>query len=79
LELLRESIIQVVSKSTEIRMQFPAGWFRVKERLELMSDEFMGYEKFCELCHIEGVEDDIDRDTLCYVLHCLGDCAQLPR
>ena len=72
LDELREAIQKAVLEMPEIRMQFPVGWFKVKERLESMEDDYMGYEGFCRLCDEEGVGDDDARNTLCWALHCLG-------
>lgn len=69
---LRKVIQQVVEKMPEVRMQFPLDWFTVKARLESAEDNFMSYERFCQLCSQEGIEDESDRDTLGWVLHCLG-------
>ena len=69
---LRNAIEKVVVAMPEIRMQFPLDWFTVKERLEFMEDEYMGYEAFRKLCHEEGIEGDSDQNTLRWVLHCLG-------
>jgi internalin A len=67
-QLIRHAIVQM----PEVHMAFPVGWLRVKERLESMKDNFLGYDGFRELCREEGVEDDADKDTLCWLLHCLG-------
>ncbi len=72
IDSLRELIQQVVGEMPEVRMQFPADWFAVKERLESMESEYMGYDGFRELCSAEGIDDEADRDTLRWVLHCLG-------
>ena len=72
LKELREAIEAVVVGMPEIRMQFPLDWFTVKERLESMENEYMGYEEFRQLCQNEGIEDDTDQNTLRWVLHCLG-------
>ena len=69
---LRELIQQIVGEMPEIHMQFPVDWFKVKEKLESMDHDFMGFERFLQLCHNEGIEDASDRETLCWVLHCLG-------
>jgi internalin A len=69
---LREQIIKVAAEMPEIRMMFPADWFTVKERLESMKEDFMGYDSFRKLCEEQGITDDSDRDTLCWLLHCLG-------
>ena len=69
---LRSAIEKAIKDMPDVRMQFPADWFAVKERLESMDDEFMSFERFRELCAEQGVADDTDRDTLSSVLHCLG-------
>jgi internalin A len=69
---LRKTIQRVVDEMPEVHMPFPLDWFMVKERLEAMPDDFMGYEKFRDLCYDEGIRDESDLDTLCWVLHCLG-------
>ena len=69
---LRELIESVVGDMPEVQMQFPADWFTVKERLESMDAEYLGYDGFVELCAQQGIEEESDRDTLGFVLHCLG-------
>lgn len=69
---LNKMIEEVVDKMPEVRMKFPLDWFRVKERLESMEEDFMGYEGFRQLCRSEGIRSESDRETLCWVLHCLG-------
>jgi internalin A len=71
-DALRESIREVAGAMPEVRMQFPLDWFRVKERLETSAEDFMSYDRFLHLCDDEGIKDDSDLDTLCWVLHCLG-------
>ncbi len=72
LDALRNVIKQVVAEMPEVRMQFPLDWFTVKNQLESMEDDFIGYEGFRQLCSKEGIDEESDRDTLCWVLHCLG-------
>ena len=69
---LHKLVESVVGGMAEVRMQFPADWFRVKERLETMSDDYLGHQGFVELCTEEGIDDGSDRDALGFVLHCLG-------
>ena len=69
---LRAMIQHVVEAMPEVRMKFPADWFAVKEHLESMDAEFMGYEEFRRLCDDDGISSETDRDTLASVLHCLG-------
>ena len=72
IEELRQLIRSVTGQMPEIRMRFPSDWFAVKQRLESMKDDFMGYEGFRQLCRSQGIRDESDQDTLCRVLHCLG-------
>jgi small GTP-binding protein len=72
LDRLRTAIEDVVGAMPEIRMMFPSDWFTVKERLESMKDEYMGYEEFRQLCRVERIRDESDQNTLRWVLHCLG-------
>ena len=70
--VLREAIESVISQMPSVRMPFPAHWFEVKERLESMDCEYLSFEDFVELCDSKGVAAETDRDTLSFVLHCLG-------
>jgi internalin A len=69
---LRQLIESVVGEMPEVQMQFPADWFTVKERLESMDVEYLGYEGFVDLCAQQGIKEEADRDALAFVLHCLG-------
>jgi internalin A len=72
LRQIRELIESAVSDMPEVKMPFSVDWFTVKERLESMDAEYLGYEGFVELCAQEGIMEESDRDTLGFVLHCLG-------
>ena len=72
IEELENKIQQVASEMSEIRMAFPSDWFTVKSRLESMKQDFIGYEDFRQLCNEEGIDNESDRDTLAWALHCLG-------
>jgi internalin A len=65
-------IQSVVVRMPEIGMSFPGSWLNVKTRLESMKDDYLSSDSFRELCREEGVEDDADKNTLCWLLHCLG-------
>jgi internalin A len=69
---LRDLVESVVGGMPEVRMQFPSDWFTVKERLESMDDEYLDHQGFVDLCVQAGIEEESDRDTLGFVLHCLG-------
>ena len=46
-------------------------WFRVREHLEKMGKDWIGYSEFCEICHSEGL-DKKQIDILDEYLHDLG-------
>jgi internalin A len=69
---LRAAVQAAVEEMPETRIEFPADWFAVKQRLEDAEDEYMSYERFRGLCAEEGIEEESDRETLRWVLHCLG-------
>lgn len=69
---LRRAIQSVTAEMPAMRMQFLSDWFAVKEKLESMKDDFMGYEGFRQLCLTEKIVDESDQDTLSWLLHCLG-------
>ncbi len=69
---LRAAVQEAVEEMPETRIEFPADWFAVKQRLEAAEEEYMSYERFRGLCAEEGIEEESDRETLRWVLHCLG-------
>jgi internalin A len=69
---LRELVHSVISSMPEVQMSFPADWFAVKQRLESLANEYIGYREFAALCSEQGIDDESDRETLGFVLHCLG-------
>ncbi|HJH28529.1 MAG TPA: GTP-binding protein, partial [Methanosarcinaceae archaeon] len=46
-------------------------WFRVREQLEKMGEDWIGYSEFCEICYSEGL-DKKQIDILDEYLHDLG-------
>jgi small GTP-binding protein len=46
-------------------------WFRVREHLEKMGEDWIGYSEFCNICHSEGL-DKKQIDILDEYLHDLG-------
>jgi internalin A len=69
---LHQLLGAMVDTMPEVRMQFPLEWFKVKERLESMPDNFVSYDEFRRICSTEGVDIESERDTLSWTLHCLG-------
>ena len=57
----------------ELRQQpFAKNWFNVKTKLEYMSDNFISYETFQELCIRENITSESAQDTLIGFLNDLG-------
>lgn len=69
---LRAETQRAIEQTPGIRMNLPADWYAIKQKLEATDADFMGYERFRAICAEEGVTDDGDRDALAFVLHCLG-------
>ncbi len=46
-------------------------WFRVREQLEQIGEDLIGYSEFCNICHLEGL-DKKQIDILDEYLHDLG-------
>jgi hypothetical protein len=49
-----------------------ANWFNVKERIELMPEDFISYSRFKNICAQEGIEDIAEQELLVDFLHDLG-------
>jgi len=69
---LKTFIKSVVDGMPEVRMPLPFSWFRVKERLESMRNEYLSYQEFVGLCVREGIDSQAERDQFGFVMHCLG-------
>jgi small GTP-binding protein len=51
---------------------FPSDWFKVKEALEDMSQDFIGYDEYVQMCQQQEVQDELSQQTLIGFLHDLG-------
>ncbi len=51
---------------------FPSDWFKVKEALEDMSQDFIGYDEYVQMCQQKKVQDELSQHTLIDFLHDLG-------
>jgi len=69
---LRAEIERIVNEMPLIRMQIPLPWFKVKTSIEAMETDFISYEKYRLICESYGIADEVDQDTLSWLLHCLG-------
>src|SRR5262249_24003273 len=55
-----------------LRAKFPAGWFRIKERLAGMEDNYLTYERYRAVCRELGEDDAKAQEDLAGFLHALG-------
>lgn len=69
---LRKEIIKAFEETHEIRWFFGEDQLRVKEQLETMKDEYIGYGKFTQICYQEGIKEEAEQEALRSALHCLG-------
>ena len=67
-EILTDELVKV-----ELRQQlFAKNWFNVKTKLEDMTNNFISYEKFQDLCIQESITGESAQDTLIGFLNDLG-------
>ncbi|MCK5523442.1 MAG: leucine-rich repeat domain-containing protein [Thiomargarita sp.] len=51
---------------------FPSDWFKVKEALENLSQDFISYDEYVQMCQQQKVQDELSQHTLIDFLHDLG-------
>lgn len=76
---IRDLISQALTKSGDeedtlkhIRDMLPLSWFNVKTKLGDMSQDFISYEAYEQICQAEGITEDLNQNTLIQLLHDLG-------
>ena len=69
---LRKVVFQEVDQLPHLRAKFPAEWFRIKERLAGMSDNYLTFERYRGLCQEFGESDQKAQEDLAGFLHALG-------
>jgi internalin A len=69
---LQRTIKRETDRLEHLRDPFPASWFTVKDRLASLSENFITYERYQELCAVDGITDLTSQDTLVGFLHDLG-------
>lgn len=55
-----------------LRDPFPASWFEIKKRLSNISENYISFEKYRDICKQEGETDFSAQDSLAVHLHHLG-------
>jgi internalin A len=54
------------------RVAFPASWFAIKERLATMSESYLLFDQFRQVCRELGEADGAEQESLAGYLHTLG-------
>jgi internalin A len=55
-----------------MRSTWPQNWFKVKSRLEQMTENFISYEQYREICTAENIHEESAQETLVDYLNDLG-------
>lgn len=58
---------------------FPAYWVKVREKLTMVSEEYISWEKFAEICEENGIKDVSQMQLLAITLHNLGVLLYFPK
>ena len=67
---------RVIERETDclehLRSPFPASWIEIKNRLADMSENYISFEKYRDICQGDGEPDQGAQDSLAVHLHSLG-------
>ena len=69
---LRKAIKRETDRLEGLRAKFPAEWFRIKDRLAGMKENYLTFEKYREFCRKLGEKETDAQDALAGYLHTLG-------
>ena len=69
---LRNTITREVVQLDDVFNLLPLTWFRVKEQLEGMNEDFISYTRYTGLCYQQNVIDEDNQEQLIELLHDLG-------
>ena len=69
---LRDTITREVAQLNDVYNLLPLTWFKVKEQLESMNDDFISYGKYACLCEAQKVTNEESQEQLIDLLHKLG-------
>ena len=65
-------LLGVLSGWDAWRVAFPATWFAIKERLAGMSENYLSFERFRQVCRELGEDNGAGQESLAGYLHTLG-------
>jgi internalin A len=69
---LRQTIERQTDQLKHLRDAFPASWFGIKDKLATMSENYISYKQYCDLCTDQGETEPQAQETLAFALHSLG-------
>ncbi|MEP6935411.1 MAG: leucine-rich repeat domain-containing protein, partial [Nitrospirota bacterium] len=72
IEELQRAISRETDRLPNLRDEFPARWFAIKERISGMQQSFMSYHEYRDECARLGEHDESAQETLAIYLHHLG-------
>ena len=72
LDELHRRLLGVLSGWDAWRVAFPATWFAIKERLAGMSENYLSFERFRQVCRELGEDNGAGQESLAGYLHTLG-------
>jgi len=72
IEQLEQTIKEQTDQLEHLRVPFPGNWVAIKDELGSMTDNYISFEKYREICSKDGEEDTEAQDSLAVHLHNLG-------
>jgi internalin A len=69
---LRREIETALAVMDHVRVDFPAGWFQIKERLAVMKEPFISFAEYRKICAELGERDTLAQERLAGFLNALG-------
>jgi len=72
LKELQGALSRTLARIEHTKTLWAYAWFNVKERMEMMTEDFISYTRYREICKTEGINDIDSQDTLVEFLHDLG-------
>lgn len=78
LHTLRAAIERETLALLDLQMPFPEKWFRIKKKLEEMSEDYITYDAYKKLCSVHQEEDATKQEVLVDFLNDLGSVLYFP-
>jgi small GTP-binding protein len=72
IKMFYRSMAKALRSVEMLRTTWANSWFKVKDRLEKMADNFIDYERYQEICEGAEITDESARETLVDFLNDLG-------